>query len=469
AKKVFELIRDANTHGMNPENYYRSQLSQMIEGNFSTETHAINAELLLTASVVRYGGDISGMRVSPKAAGEDYSSWSKGVFAESLLTVLSGSSDPENVLEMLAPQDETYKALREELKDTLEQYAQDAKTRNTQIPYAGMVRPGQSGSIVPYLRKRFDLVDQDNPIYDEIVEQAVIDFQKSHGLKPDGIVGPRTIRSINEGPRDRIVKILANLERRRWIRRPMPSRFVEVNIPAMWLRAVEDNKTVFDMPVIIGRKKRETMSFVDEIVGVRFNPSWYVPSTIKKEDYLPKLREDPQALAEKGISFRVRDENGGGMVDVLPEDIDWSQVTERDLKAIQMVQGPGAANALGQIRVLMPNKYDIYLHDTNAPGLFRKDDRAQSSGCVRLSEPRRIAGFILGKNKKWSDDRLDYYLSKGKTLEIVAEQRVPVYLFYLTIWKNESGELVYGQDIYGRDEDLIKLLKNNGQIDFPMI
>jgi len=469
AKEIFDLIRDSYSHGMNPENYYRAQISQIIDGKFDDDTHSINAELIFSSAVVRYGGDISGMRVSPKAAEEDYNSWSKGVAAESLLSVLEKSSDPARVLELLAPQDDVYQSLRKELKNTLDQYAEDAKSSGVGISYSGVLKPGQSHEVVAQLRKYFKVGDVNNLIYDTQLEEAVIEFQKLHGIGADGIIGPRTIKSINEGPKDRLVKIIANLERRRWVRRPLPSRYVEVNIPEMWLRAVDKNETVFEMPVIVGRKKRQTMSFVDEIVGIRFNPSWYVPDTIKKEDYLPALQKDPMALSEKGIAFRVKAEDGSGMVEVPPEDIDWQNMTQADLKSIQMVQGPGAANALGKIRVLMPNRYDIYLHDTNSPKLFKKDDRAQSSGCVRMSEPRRMANFILGPNKGWSEDRLDYYLGKEKTLEITAETKTPVYLFYYTIWKNNEGEIVFGPDIYGQDEKLVNLLKNNGQIDFPMI
>jgi len=194
-----------------------------------------------------------------------------------------------------------------------------------------------------------------------------------------------------------------------------------------------------------------------------------VPDTIKKEDYLPELQKDPQALAEKGIAFRVRAEDGSGLQTVAPEDIDWANMTAADLKSVQMVQGPGAANALGQIRVLMPNRYDIYLHDTNMPSLFKKDDRAQSSGCMRMSEPQRMANFILGHNQGWSNDRLEYYLQKAKTLEIKAELPTPVYIFYYTIWEGTDGKLIFGNDIYGLDKDLVNVLKSNGKVNFPMI
>ncbi|MBL8640439.1 MAG: L,D-transpeptidase family protein, partial [Alphaproteobacteria bacterium] len=242
------------------------------------------------------------------------------------------------------------------------------------------------------------------------------------------------------------------------------TKYIEVNIPAMQLWAVENGRTQFKMPVVVGRPKRPTMSFVDEIVGIRFNPSWYVPDTIKKEDYLPMLRKNPQALAEKGIAFRVYSAEYNHMIDVSPEDIDWQNTSSGGLGAIQMVQGPGAANALGVIRVLMPNQYDIYLHDTNTPGLFQKDDRAQSSGCVRLAEPRRIANFILDDNAGWSEKQLDAQLKRGKTNEIRAAQTVPVYLLYFTMWRDDAGKLIYGQDIYNLDKSLVNSLKQQNKL-----
>lgn len=443
----------------------------MIREQFKTPEQEVQAELLMADAVIRLGSDLSGMRLSAKLLNADSASWSRGVDPLSLLNVLSRSSDPAHVLAMLAPQDSEYKNLQKELKRILDDYAEHKDGRYQRISFGGVLYPGQSHAVVPALRQKLGISSRaaQAELYDGKLVEAVEGFQRARGLKDDGVIGPRTMIALNEGPRDRLIKVIANLERRRWIRRLMPPRYVEVNIPAMWLKAIDDNKVQFEMPVIVGRKKRQTVSFVDEIVGVRFNPSWYVPDTIKKEDYLPKLKEDPQALAEKGIAFRIKDQDTGQMVTVLPEDIDWSGVTQADLKSIQMVQGPGAANALGQICVLMPNRYDIYLHDTNAPEIFRKDDRAQSSGCVRMSEPRRMANFVLGHNKMWSEDRLDTYLGKGKTIEIKAEVPVPVYLFYFTIWQNKDGKLIFGNDIYGLDAELVDILKSNGQVNFPMI
>ncbi|HNS44038.1 MAG TPA: L,D-transpeptidase family protein [Alphaproteobacteria bacterium] len=471
ARDVFGLIQDSWQHGLNPDNYHRMELASLMGERFADGLASAKAELLMGDAAVRYGRDISGMRLSAKTLEADPSSWSRGVMVSSLLDIMAQSRDPERVLEMLAPQDRVYKALQQELKRVLKEYDEHAKSGVTKFSLVGLLRPGERNPAVVSLRDKMGQKSprQDADLYDGDLQKSVMAFQKARGLMPDGVIGPRTVIAINEGPRERLIKVLANLERRRWVKRPMPSRYVEVNIPAMWLKAVEGNDVAFDMPIVVGRKKRPTMSFVDDIVGIRFNPSWYVPDTIKKEDYLPELQKDPQALAEKGIAFRVRAEDGSGLQTVAPEDIDWANMTAADLKSVQMVQGPGAANALGQIRVLMPNRYDIYLHDTNMPSLFKKDDRAQSSGCMRMSEPQRMANFILGHNQGWSNDRLEYYLQKAKTLEIKAELPTPVYIFYYTIWEGTDGKLIFGNDIYGLDKDLVNVLKSNGKVNFPMI
>ncbi len=471
AKKIYELISSAAAHGLNPQNYRAEYLNARINARFADEPQAAEAELAMSDALARLGGDLSGMRLPPALIKADKNSWSAGAAAYSLLRAVENSRDPAALIEKLAPQDETYRALQKELAALIKQAAAEQATTLPKLPVKlKTLKPGQQSPAVGILRTRLDpqsIVVSD--IYDEELQEKVIAFQIDHGLKGDGVIGPRTLLALNEGTAEKIIKVIANLERRRWVRRPLPPKYIEVNIPAMQLQAVENGRTQFTMPVVVGRPKRPTMSFVDEIVGIRFNPSWYVPDTIKKEDYLPMLRKNPQALAEKGIAFRVYSAEYNRMIDVSPEDIDWQNTSSGGLRNIQMVQGPGAANALGVIRVLMPNQYDIYLHDTNTPGLFQKDDRAQSSGCVRLAEPRRIANFILDDNAGWNDKQLDAQLKRGKTNEIHASKAVPVYLLYFTMWRDDAGKLIYGQDIYNLDKALVDALKQQNKLPFLTI
>lgn len=464
ARDILELFEKSWEHGLNPENYHLAALKQ-IEQNGVPEERTQDTEILFSDAVVQYARDISGMRLSPKILEEDSNSWSRGVNGTQILALLADENNPAKFLEMLLPQDDEYKALVAELRRTAEGHAKKENSRHAFLRYRAAIQPNEKNAGVPAIRARLG-DDGKSDIYDESLQKKVMDFQRQNGLMADAIIGRRTYEAFNRTHEDKLIKLIANLERRRWVKRPLLSRRVEVNIPRMYLKAIDDNKVRFEMPVIIGREKRPTVSFVDKIEGVRFNPRWYVPDTIKKEDFLPKLKKNPHAVDDHGIIFRVN--NGNGFKTVDPSRIDWANMSEADLKNVQMYQDSGEENALGVVRVLMPNKYDIYLHDTNAPSLFKKNDRALSSGCVRLSEPKRIANFVLEENLDWSEGKMNGLIEAQKLREVKAAQPIPVYLFYFTSWLGENGNIIMTDDIYGLDSKIVKLLKQNGKIPFSL-
>lgn len=464
AKDIIRDIGDAWKQGLNPLNYHYTAINEYAK-NGVPEGRETEIEILMSDAVIRYGQDISGMRISPRVLEEDTKSWSRGIDGYSLLTVLSETSNRDEFLQQLLPQDETYKRLTKELTSIADDLAKYPESSSKKLKYPGLLKPGMSHPAIVTIRHQLDVKGKSD-VYDEKLKKEVEEFQSLHGLAADGLIGQRSFDAINQTRTQKLVKLIANLERRRWVRRPMPSRYVAVNIPQMQLQAVEDSKVAFDMPVIIGRDKRPTNSFVDDIIGVRFNPLWYVPETIKNEDYLPALQKDPHALEKKGIQFRVKGEDG--MKKISPTEIDWSKMDSQGLKSIQMYQDSGDENSLGLIRVLMPNQYDIYLHDTNAPELFKKDDRALSSGCVRMSEPSRMANFILGKNQGWDGKKVETYIASHKLIEIKAEQPLPVYLFYYTAWLDKKDRVIIANDIYGNDVKLVQALLDKGKIPFDL-
>jgi murein L,D-transpeptidase YcbB/YkuD len=206
------------------------------------------------------------------------------------------------------------------------------------------------------------------------------------------------------------------------------------------------------MPVVVGKPDRPTHAFRAEITGIRFNPTWTVPMGIKVKDMLPQLQEDPNALADKGIDIM----EDGETID--PSSIDWQSISRSELNHIRMVQSAGEHNALGRIRVLMPNEFDIYLHDTNHPEFFNLVERTASSGCIRLSQPEQMARFVLAHNKGWSDKKMDALIARGTTSEVPVAEKLPVYIIYQTLWKADDGSLIYGPDVYGEDKRLISAL-----------
>lgn len=466
ADQALDILEDSWSHGLSPA-VYNTKLLRSMEKSRLKPQQALEFEALLSDAVARYGHDITGMRINPASIGEDTRSWARGIDAPSLLNYVMSDGDVKGSLQKLAPSSRLYAALRTELKKLINDVAEHPDADRPALKYRNAIYPGDSSPSIPLIRTRLGLSEKgaDNTLYDPALAKVVSRFQSANGLKADGIIGKRTYNAINQTRKDKLIKVLANLERQRWLDQRFPNRYIVVNVPAMTLWAIEDGDIKYEMPVVVGRQARATNSFVTDIVGIRFNPSWNVPDTIKTEDFLPALQKDPEALKKKGIEL-IR-YTPDGVENIAPQSIDWSTMTPQTIKALGMVQNPGDDNALGRIRVLMPNKYDIYLHDTNSPDLFARDYRALSSGCIRVSDPRKIAKFILGQNKGWSDSRIDAYLEKTKTVEIRADHKLPVFILYQTVWFNDQGQLVYGDDLYGNDAKLVRELQRTGQLSLP--
>lgn len=467
AKAVLASLEQAWTHGLNPAQYHVAEIRGLIAARQPIDK--ANLELLVTDAAVRYARDLNGFRLPAAAIGQNPAFWRVQAAAGDILTKLGGSDNPAGMLERFAPQDALYQKLREEL--AILSTSPDRSFEEFLPISTGnqLLRPGATAKAVINLRGRLGIAHDPaagaEMKYDDTLAAAVMDFQRAHGLYADGVIGPQTLEALNRGVTARMEQVIANMERLRWLEDEKPDRYILVNIPAAMLWAVENNQVAFEMPVIVGRPQRQTASFVTEISGVRFNPKWTVPPTIKSKDFLPKLVEDPYYLIDKGIEvYQIVD---GERYTIDSSEVDWAEVTREELRSMRMVQAAGDNNALGRFRVLMDNPYDIYLHDTNAPEYFKKPDRAASSGCIRLSEPEKVAEFILGPNQNWSTERMTRIVESGRTTEVSAEQKIPVYILYQTIWTDAEGELVYGPDIYKQDRRIIAAMDAGKHLHIP--
>lgn len=243
------------------------------------------------------------------------------------------------------------------------------------------------------------------------------------------------------------LQLALNMERLRWLPEEKPERFIIVNIPSARLWAIEKGQAKLEMPVIVGRKDRATPSFIVDSIGVRFNPTWTIPPTIKEKDIWPKLKENPYYLIDKKVEIFEGDQT------LDPSIVDWNEISRQELHQFRMVQLPGPANPLGKVRILMPNKYSIFLHDTIESG-FHGHERSYSSGCVRLQKPEKVAEFILQKNVKT-------YMQSNETQDVLTKSRVPIQILYHTVWLGAGQNIIYGEDIYGYDKTLEKALRKN--------
>lgn len=245
--------------------------------------------------------------------------------------------------------------------------------------------------------------DVSSDLFDEEAEVAVVRFQQRHGLDTDGVVGPKTLAALNVDVNERIEQIVLNMERWRWMPRHEYSRYILVNMAGFELRVIEGESEVRRMRVVIGRPYRRTPAFSELMTYVDINPYSNVPPSLSVRDILPKLREDP-----------------------------------------------GPLNALGRIKFMFPNRFNIYLHDTPHREHFSRSVRAFSSGCIRLEEPLDLALYVLD-DLGWTSERIRQAVNSGSRQVISLPRPLPVYLVYWTTWVEADGTVHFRDDVYGRD------------------
>ncbi len=467
---ILQLFANSWEHGLNPNNYAIGVLGEALKARRLDDPFYY--EVLMSAAVVDYARDLSAMRVPPREINQLSKFWQPAPDARAVLEFVSKAKNPAPALESYAPQSKIYKRFQQELKMLIEQIEKgDPRESVLPISVPHTLHVGDRSAVVQDIRYRLGAELKDNgadpAVYDDELARAVMAYQARNGLKQDGVIGPRTVDVLNISLKDKLKKVLVNMERARWVQRDMPAKYVVVNIPAQTVWAIDDGKIAIEMPVIIGSKKRETNSFVTKVTGVRFNPTWTVPETIKFQDYLPMLMKDPNALNNKGIEFYWG--HGKDSLSLPPSSIQWEFLSKDDIKAIRMVQGPGATNPLGRIRLHMPNQYNIYLHDTSTHGRFQNGDRALSSGCVRMERPEEMAMFILNPNKNWSADRMKSILDAGKMVDVWAHETTPIFLLYQTIWLDDQENLIYGYDVYSKDRELYNVMRKYDMLPFGKI
>lgn len=338
------------------------------------------------------------------------------------------------------------------------------------------IRPGDADPRMAEIRQRLrllgDLPALDNDSadafdtsfadhrYGDDLLTVIPAFQARHGLDPDGIIGRKTLAAINQMPLERLQQIDANLERWRWLPDSLGDTYVLVNIAGYELIMVENGEEIMRQRVIVGQPYRQTPVFSDRIRYLVFNPTWTVPRRLMIEDQLPLIRRDPDYLDRLG--FKVYQGWGANRVEIDPATIDWDSLTKNNFP-YQLVQQPGPQNAVGQVKFMFPNQYDVYLHDTPGQYLFSRMDRTLSSGCIRVERPFELAQQLLEGNSDWDNRAIQEALQKNEPVNAVLRNPVPVHLQYWTIWVDRTDTFQFRSDIYGRDRQLVQALRSDWQ------
>jgi murein L,D-transpeptidase YcbB/YkuD len=242
-------------------------------------------------------------------------------------------------------------------------------------------------------------------------------------------------------------RIALNLERWRWMPDDLGDRHILVNVPAFYMAVREQGKPVLDMKVIVGKKDRATPLFNATMNEVVFSPYWNVPDSIADGETAPAAARDPEFLERNNIEILRRGAGGDAIVD--PGSVDWND--EAGLKALMFRQKPGAKNALGHVKFLMPNPYDVYLHDTPADSLFAREGRALSHGCVRLDQPEALARYVLRGDADWNDAKIKAAMDQDTEKHVALKAPLPVHIVYFTAWPRGDGGVDTWPDVYGYD------------------
>jgi murein L,D-transpeptidase YcbB/YkuD len=329
-----------------------------------------------------------------------------------------------------------------------------------QIPNVAL-KIGSKGEAVKLLAQRLfqsddlDFYDEEYMVFDKLLQQALKKFQKRMGLVQSGVLNRSTRRALNVPAHERLKIIKINLERSRWEKDPMNCNCVFVNIPAFMMYFLEGSEIVLQMPVVVGKKTNPTPIFKAYMSYVVLNPTWSVPQSIVKKEMLKRLQEDPDYLNTR--NFKAYDGWSKNRKEIDPFEIDWYQYDEESDLPFSFVKQPGRGNPLGKVKFMFPNKYAVYMHDTNEKKLFKRRMRAFSHGCIRLQNPQKMLEFVSENFLDKPYEAVKALMNRGDKTSLNLSERIPVYIRYYTSWVNEDG-VNFRSDIYGYDKIQSKLM-----------
>jgi murein L,D-transpeptidase YcbB/YkuD len=459
-------ILGARAEGLEPADYHLERIedlaAQALRPAAATAIVLADLDLLLTDAFFVYGAHLLRGKVDPDSGAPDWSSPPPEANLPALLESALAGRDPAGLLACLAPQHPFYRDLKR-LREGFRAAA--AKGGWGSVPPGPDLKPGDRDRRVRALRERLaasgDLAESEarpgkKPVFDAALTDAVKGFQARHGLAPTGTVDAATLADLNVPAAKRLEQVEANLERWRWLRHELGPHHILVNTADFMLDVVKEGRPALRMKIVAGMEMWPTPAFSADMAYLVLNPYWNTPPNVLAREIIHYIRDDKDYLARNGM--RLLRPIEGQEVELDPREVDWRAV-DAGLIGFRVRQDPGPANVLGRIKFMLPNRYDIYLHDTPYQEDFGKETRTFSHGCIRVEKPLELAADLLNGNPAWTRDKLELALEDAVDLTVVLDKRVPVHITYCTVWVGEDGTVQVRDDIYGRDESLYAALR----------
>ena len=445
----------AGDHGLPIDRYDPDALTAQLE---AAKTPQALGELEVTLSrlFLQYARDVQTGILVPSRVDNNIK---REVPYRSRLTTIQAfaQSNPAGFIRSLPPSSpESTRLMREKL--VMERVLATG-TWGPTVP-GDKLEPGATGAGVVALRNRLIALGflgrTNTQTYDDALKLAVQRFQEANGLAIDGTAGPGTLAELNTSPERRLQAIIVAMERERWINRPRGERHIWVNLTDFTAKIVDNDVVTFSTRSVIGANDSDRVSpeFSDVMEYMVINPSWYVPRSIITKEYLPQLQRNRNAVSQLIITdSRGRTVNRGA--------VNFNQFNASTFP-YSMRQPPSRSNALGLVKFMFPNQYNIYLHDTPAKSLFGRETRAFSHGCIRLNDPFDFAYALLAKQTANPEDFFQSRLSTGRESHVNLDDPVPVHIVYRTAFTQADGRMQYRRDVYGRDARIWDALSSEG-------
>ena len=448
-------LRGAGDHGLPVVRYDAVELVDAFRSVRSDRDRGL-LEVRMSAAFLTYARDIQTGVLNP---GQVIDGIEREVQHRDRLAMLAAFSAavPAEFLKMLSPKSPAYgNLMREKLR--LERLVA-AGGWGPKVN-AGAFEPGQSGVQVVALRDRLVAMGylrrSAAQSYDAMIAKAVQRFQFDHGITADGVAGAATVIEINREPVERLQSVIVAMERLRWMPADLGARHIWVNLTDFTARIIDGGKITFETRAVVGKNDDDTRSpeFSDLMEFMVVNPSWSVPRSITTREYLPLMQRNPNAAGH----LTIIDRNGRA---VPRSAINFGAYTAANFP-YAMRQPPSDGNALGLVKFMFPNQWNIYLHDTPQKSLFAKEVRAFSHGCIRLNDPFGFAYALLARQSDDPEGTFKQALDTGAETVLPLVEPEPVHLVYFTAWPTAKGRMTYRRDVYGRDSVLFQALSNAG-------
>jgi murein L,D-transpeptidase YcbB/YkuD len=420
--EIQTLVRRAVDRGLDPADY-------RLPGLTRDEDDRARADAQVSFALARYASDLAEGRFDPHGATYYWSLAPARIDLAGFLHDAAAAPRLVDALTRLEPDHAAYRSLIQ----ALGRYRALATGGGWPVLTTTGMKAGARGPAALALRRRLEAsgdlavtATADRASFDAAIDGGLRRFQVRHGLEPDGVVGRDTLAALNVPVGARVRQIELSLERWRWLPRPLGRRWIAVNIPTFMLYGFDDGRAGLSMRVITGRTESPTPVFAEPMQEVVFRPYWNVPPGIAANEILPAVLRDPDYLSRNGLEVL----RGGDL---------------------QFRQRPGAGNSLGLVKFLLPNPFNVYLHDTPHDQLFARARRDFSHGCMRVERPADLAQWVLSGSPEWTKAAIAAAMRAGDERHIALREPVPVYVLYMTAWAEADGTVSFAPDLYGHD------------------